>query len=96
MGSRHCGLPLRLPVGELLLPFALLGPMAPEDDIDLPVNAWEGVATAPSYCSDCSCTVYSLRGGGGGGGWNGWLLSTDFLMSLLLRWVWHISLWYGH
>jgi hypothetical protein len=47
MGSRHCGLPLRLPVGELLLPFALLGPMAPEDDIDLLVNAWEGVTTAP-------------------------------------------------
>jgi hypothetical protein len=36
-----------LSVGELLLPFALLGPMALEHDIDLPINVREGSATGP-------------------------------------------------
>jgi hypothetical protein len=37
-----------LPIGELLLPFVLLGPMASKDDIDLSVNAWEVSTTAPT------------------------------------------------
>jgi hypothetical protein len=35
-----------LSVGELLLPFALLGPMALKDDIDLPINVREGATTS--------------------------------------------------
>jgi hypothetical protein len=40
-----------LPVGELLFPLILLGPMAPENDIDLPVNAREG-STPPTVMAD--------------------------------------------
>jgi hypothetical protein len=37
-----------LPIGELLLPLVLLRLVALEDDVDLPVNAQEGSATAPA------------------------------------------------
>jgi hypothetical protein len=35
-------------IGELLLPLVLLGSMAPENDIDLLVNAREGSTTTPT------------------------------------------------
>jgi hypothetical protein len=85
-----------LPVGELLLPSALLGHMAPKDDIDLPFNVREGPATTPYCCNGCSCMIYFHLGVGGDRGWNGRLLPTEFLKYLQLHRVWCFSLWYGH
>jgi hypothetical protein len=38
--------------------------MAPEDNIDLPIDVREGTATTPPCWCGCSCLVGSPRGGG--------------------------------
>jgi hypothetical protein len=85
-----------LPIVEFLLPPVLLCPVSSEDDIDLPVNAWESSAPSPFLLLRLPGLSRPSSWWGGGRGWNGRPCPTECLKSLQFHRVWRMSLWYEH